>query len=101
MNREFMRQAQRFQARLAEAQEALANETVEASAGGGVVRVVVDGAMHLRSIHIAPEAIDPEDAGLLEDLVLAAINEALEHARELANNRLSALTGGLRIPGLM
>ena len=100
LNREMMKQAQRFQARLAEVQEALTKETVEASAGGGVVKVVVDGAQRMRSVHIAPEAVDPDDVAMLEDLILAATNEALEQAKELAASRLGAITGGLRIPGL-
>lgn len=101
MNRRLQREAQRLQAKLAEAQEALGNETVEATSGGGVVRVVVDGHQRVRSIHIEPEAIDPDERELLEDLVLAAMNEGLDKSRELAARRLGDIAGGLGIPGLI
>ena len=101
MNRKMRREAQRLQAKLAEAQEALGEATVEATSGGGVIRVVVDGHQRLRSISIDPEAVDPEEVDLLEDLVLAAVNEGLDKSRDLAANRLGAITGGLGLPGLM
>lgn len=100
MNRDILRQAQQLQARLAKAQEALGQETVEGSAGGGVVMVVVTGHQKVQSVKISPEAVDPEDITLLEDLVLAAINEALDKSRELAAQRLGNITGGMKIPGL-
>ena len=101
MNRDLMRQAQQLQARMVKMQEELGSETVEGTAGGGVVTVVVNGHQVLQSVKIQPEAVDPSDVEMLEDLVRAATNEALEKARELASQRMGALTGGLRIPGLM
>ena len=95
-----MRQAQQLQARMAKIQEDLGNETVEATAGGGVVTVVMNGHQVLKSIKIQPEAVDPDDVSMLEDLVMAATNEALEKARGLAAQRLAAITGGMKLPGL-
>jgi DNA-binding YbaB/EbfC family protein len=95
-----MRQVQKMQADMAKAQEDLANETVEASAGGGMVTVQVTGAIELKSIKIDPEAVDPKDVEMLEDLILAATNEALRSAQELANKKLGGVTSGLNIPGL-
>jgi DNA-binding YbaB/EbfC family protein len=100
MNKNILRQAQQMQAKLAKAQEELGNATVEASSGGGAVTVVVSGHQELRSIKISPEAVDPDDVEMLEDLVLTAINEGMEKARELASQQLGAITGGLNIPGL-
>jgi len=100
MNRDMMRQAQQLQARMAKIQEELGSEVVEGTAGGGVVTVVMNGHQVLHSIKIQPEAVDPEDVGMLEDLVTAAVNEALEKSRALAAQRLGALTGGFKIPGL-
>ena len=100
MNKAILRQAQQLQAKLAKAQEELGKATVEASAGGGVVKVVVTGQQKILSIKISPEAVDPKDVGMLEDLVLAAINEGLEKSRELAASRLSAITG-VNMPGLL
>jgi DNA-binding YbaB/EbfC family protein len=91
---------QEFQNRLAKIQEDLGNETVEASVGGGAVTVVMTGHQKLQSVKISPEAVDPEDVGTLEDLVLAAVNEASEKAKDLASKRLGALTGGMKIPGM-
>ncbi len=84
---------------MARVQEDLESATVEGSAGGGVVRAVVTGKMRLESIHIDPEAA-AEDVAMLEDLVAAAVNDALERAQEMAAARMGALTGGLNIPGL-
>jgi nucleoid-associated protein EbfC len=92
---QMLRQVQQMQADMAKAQEELAAEVVEASAGGGMVTVKVTGALEVREIRIDPEAIDPEDADMLQDLVLAAVNEALRSAQELAANRMGAATGGL------
>jgi nucleoid-associated protein EbfC len=92
---------QQLQARLAKMQEELGNETVEASVGGGAVKVVMTGHQKVVSVKISPDAVDPEDVGMLEDLILAALNEATDKSRELANQRLGALTGGMKIPGLM
>jgi DNA-binding YbaB/EbfC family protein len=95
-----MQQVQQMQAEMAKAQEQLANETVEASAGGGMVTVTANGAGEIQQIRIAPEAIDPEDPELLADTILAAVNEALRSANDLAQSRLGGLTGGLGLPGL-
>ena len=101
MNKHLLRQAQQLQQRLAKAQEALEQETVEASAGGGAVTVTVTGKQKVQSIKIDPAAVDPEDVTMLEDLVLAAVNEAMDKAQEVAAQRLGAITGGMKIPGLM
>ncbi|MEW6034865.1 MAG: YbaB/EbfC family nucleoid-associated protein [Chloroflexota bacterium] len=100
MNKNILRQAQELQTKLAKAQEELASETVEATAGGEMVKVVVDGHQNVRSIKISPEAIDPNDMSLLEDLVLAAVNEGLKKSQELVAKRLGSFTAGLKIPGL-
>ena len=97
---QLMKQAQQMQADMAKAQAELATETVEASAGGGLVTVQATGGGDLVSIKIDPKAIDPDDAELLEDLVLAAVNEALRSAQSLAQSKLGAMTGGLGLPGL-
>ena len=100
MNRNLIRQAQQLQARLAKAQQELEEMTVEGSAGGGVVRVVVSGKLAVQSVSIDPDAVDPDDVQMLEELVLAAVNEGLQKAQELAQQKMGALTGGLKIPGL-
>lgn len=100
MNRLFMKQAKELQAKLAKAQEELGNTTVEASAGGGAVTIVIDGQMGVHSVKISPDAVDPQDIELLEDLVLSAMNEAIKKSQDLAQERLGGLTGGLKIPGL-
>lgn len=96
-----MKQVQQAQAKMAQVQEELKSETVEASAGGGMVRVVMSGDLAVRSVHIDPAAVDPDDVELLEDMVAAAVNEASRAAQELAANRMAAVTGGMNIPGLM
>jgi nucleoid-associated protein EbfC len=99
-----LQQAAEMQEQMQKAQEELANETVEATAGGGVVRVTATGAGDIREIKIDPKAIDPEDPELLEDMVLAAVNEALRSAKSLAEAKLGGLAGGalggLGLPGL-
>lgn len=97
LNQNLMKQMQN---RLVKIQEELANETVEASAGGGVVKAVATGQQKIVSVEIDPSAVDPEDVEMLQDLVVVAVNEALTKAQELAAQRLSALTGGIKIPGL-
>ena len=99
---QLLKQAQQMQAEMAKAQEELKSETVEASAGGGMVKVTMTGDMQLREITISPDAIDPEDPELLQDMVTAAVNEALRSAQELAANRMGGITGGLGggLPGL-
>ena len=96
-----MKQVQEMQKQMVKAQEELANEEVEASAGGGMVTVKVSGDLKINSVKIDPGAVDPEDVEMLEDMVLAATNEALRSAQELASSKMSGLTGGLNIPGLM
>ncbi|HJX69592.1 MAG TPA: YbaB/EbfC family nucleoid-associated protein [Dehalococcoidia bacterium] len=101
MNKSFMRQAKELQAKLAKAQEELGNATLEVSTGGGAVTIVINGQQKVQSVKISPEAVDPQDIGLLEDLILTAMNEAIKKSQELAQSRLGELTGGLKIPGLM
>ena len=101
MNRDMLRQAQKLQERLAKAQQELADITVEGTAGGGAVTVVMTADQKLKSVKISPEAVSGGDAEMLEDLVMAAVNEGLQKAQEAASKHLSAVTGGLRIPGLM
>ncbi len=100
MNRKMMRQAQQLQQRMAKLEQELETETVEASAGGGMVTVVVTGKLAVQSVTIDPEVVSPEDVDMLEDLVLAAVNEGLGKAQQLAAQKMSAITGGLNIPGL-
>lgn len=94
-----MKQAQQMQAEMMKAQEQLKDETVEASAGGGMVKVVMGGDMTLREITIDPEAIDPEEAELLSEMVQAAVNEGIRAAQELASSKMGGITGGLGGPG--
>ena len=100
---QMLKQVQKMQADMMAAQDKLKDERVEASAGGGMVKVVVSGDLEVKEITIAPEAIDPDDPELLADLVLAAVNEGLRSAQELAATKLGGLTGGmgnLGLPGL-
>jgi DNA-binding YbaB/EbfC family protein len=94
-------QVMQLQEQMLEAQEALKDEQVSATAGGGVVTVVANGQQEIMSIKIDPEVVDPEDVEILQDMVLAGVNEALERSRALAAERMGALTGGLNIPGLI
>jgi DNA-binding YbaB/EbfC family protein len=95
-----MKQAQKMQAQIAKIQEELAQKTVEASAGGGMVSVVANGKQEIVSIKIEPEVVDPKDVEMLQDLVVAAVNEALRKAQEMIAEEMSKVTGGLQIPGL-
>ena len=97
---QMMKQVQKMQADMIKAQEALANETIEASAGGGMVTVTITGDLQVKDIVIAPDAIDPDDPELLQDMVLAAVNEAIRQAQELAATRMSGLTGGMDLGAL-
>jgi DNA-binding YbaB/EbfC family protein len=97
---QMMRQVQQMQADMASAQEALEQETVEGSAGGGMVRAVVNGSGVVQSVSISPEVVDPDDVEMLEDLVVAAVAEGLRLAQELAGERMGAITGGLDLGGL-
>lgn len=96
-----MKQVQKLQQDMAKAQEELAQEKIEASVGGGMVRVVISGQQEVLEIKISPEAVDPNDVQMLEDLILAAVKEAMRQAQDLAARKLGGLTGGLSIPGLM
>ena len=98
MNKNMMKQAQQLQARLAKAQEDLENEVVEASAGGGAVKVTVSGKLRIQSVEISDEAT--EEIDMLQDLIMAATNEAMDKANQLAQSKLNAITGGFKIPGL-
>jgi DNA-binding YbaB/EbfC family protein len=100
---QLLKQAQKMQQDMLEAQESLKDEVVEASAGGGMVTVQVTGDLNVKSIKIDPQAVDPEDVELLQDMVLAAVNEALRSAQELAESKLGGIAGGLGglgLPGL-
>jgi DNA-binding YbaB/EbfC family protein len=94
------RMAQQMQQQMARIQQELAETMVEGSAGGGVVRATVTGRQELVTVSIDPSAVDPGDVEMLQDLVVAAVNEALRASRELAESKLAAVTGGMRIPGL-
>ena len=98
--KQMMRQAQKMQKQLAEAQAEIAELTFEASAGGGMVQATAAGDMTIQSLEIAKEAVDPDDVEMLQDLVVAAVNEALRGMGELSEARLSAVTGGMNIPGM-
>ena len=100
VNRKMLRQAQKLQKDMLKMQEELENATVTSSAGGGAVKAVVSGKMRLESIAIDPDAVSPEDVEILQDLVLAAVNDGLEKAQDAASSRMSSLTGGLNLPGL-
>lgn len=99
-----MKQVQKMQADMARIQDELGEATVEASAGGGAVKVVMTGDLRVESVSLDPSAVDPEDVEMLQDLVAAAVNEALRSAQELASEKMSSVTGGIGgmgIPGLM
>ena len=96
----FVRQAQELQAKMAKAQQELSNLTLEASSGGGAVKVTINGQQEIQSIEISPEVVDPDDVEMLQDLILAAVREATAKSQEAAAQRLGGLTGGLKIPGL-
>ncbi len=100
MNKKMIRQAQEFQKQMTKLQEELEESTVEATVGGGMVTAVVSGKMRVESITIDPEVASAEDVELLQDMVMAATNQALEKAQEMASTRMGSLTGGLNIPGL-
>ena len=101
MDKSILRQAQQLQAKLAKAQEELGSMTVEATSGGGAVKVVMDGHQKVHSVEISPEVVESGDVELLQDLVMTAVNEAITKSKELVSKRLSSLTGGLNIPGLL
>jgi len=95
-----MKQAQKLQSQMLKLQEELADKTVESSSGGGMVKVIANGRQQIVSIQIEKEVVDPEDVEMLQDLVLAAANDALAKAQEMVSSEMGKLTGGLNIPGL-
>jgi DNA-binding YbaB/EbfC family protein len=95
-----MKQAQQFQAKMAKMQEELGEKTIEASAGGGMVTVVANGRQEIISINIETEVIDPDDAEMLQDLILAAVNDALSRAKNMVNEEMGKLTQGLNLPNV-
>lgn len=97
---QMMRQVQKMQADMARAQEEIAAAEVQASSGGGMVTVTMSGSLEVKSVRIEPGAIDPEDPDLLSDLVMAAVNEALRSAQQLASERMERVTGGLDLGSL-
>lgn len=100
MNKAMLKQAQQMQAKMMKAQEELEKTVFEASSGGGAVKAVVNGHQVLQSIKIDPEAVDPDDITMLEDMVMAAVSEAMDKAKEMAASQMQSLTGGMKIPGL-
>ena len=101
MNKDMLRQAQQLQAKLGKIQEELKTLTVQGSSGGGAVKVVANGHQEIQSVTIDKEVVKPEDVDMLQDLVLAAVKDAMEKSRGLASEKLGVLTGGMKIPGLM
>ncbi len=97
---DIMREAQKLQAEMQKLQEEARQKTVEASAGGGMVTVVANGGGEVLSIKIEKDVVNPDDVEMLQDLILAAVNEALKRAQQMVNQEMSKLTGGLQIPGL-
>lgn len=95
-----MKQAQQLQSKIMKLQEELAEKTVEASAGGGMVKVQVNGKQQIVALEIEKEVVDPDDVEMLQDLILAAVNEALTKSQEMVSSEMSKLTGGMNIPGL-
>jgi DNA-binding YbaB/EbfC family protein len=96
-----MKQAQKLQKKMLKVQEELAEKTVEASAGGGMVKVVANGKQQIKLIHIEKEVVDPDDVEMLQDLIVAAVNDALTKSQDMVSSEMSKLTGGLNIPGMM
>lgn len=96
-----MKQAQKLQSKMAKLQEEMADKTVESTAGGGMVKVVANGRQQIVTIQIEKEVVDPDDVEMLQDLIIAAINDALARSQEMVTGEMSKLTGGLNIPGLM
>ena len=96
-----MKQAQQLQSRMLKLQEELAEKTVETTSGGGMVKVIANGKQQVVSIQIEKEVVDPDDLEMLQDLILAAINDALIKSQEMVSGEMSKLTGGMNIPGLM
>ncbi len=97
---DIMKQAQKMQAKMAEIQEELADKVVESTSGGGMVKVLANGRQEILSIQIEPDVVDPEDVEMLQDLVVAAVNDALRKSQEMMAEEMKKLTGGMSIPGL-
>lgn len=95
-----MKQAQKLQAKMLRLQDELAAKTVESAAGGGMVKVVANGKQQIVAIQIEKEVVDPEDVDMLQDLILAAVNDALTQSQEMVSTEMAKLTGGMNIPGL-
>jgi DNA-binding YbaB/EbfC family protein len=98
---DMMKQAQKLQARMLKMQEELAEKTVESAVGGGMIKVVANGRQQIVSIRIEKEVVNPEDVDMLQDLMLAAVNDALARSQEMVSSEMGKLTGGLKLPGLM
>jgi hypothetical protein len=96
-----MKQAQKMQAKIMKIQEEMGERSVEAASGGGMVTVTANGKQEILSIRIEPEVVDPEDVEMLQDLVAAAVNEALKKAQEMMAEEMAKVTGGMNLPGLM
>lgn len=96
-----MKQAQKLQSKMLKLQEEMAEKTVETSSGGGMVKIVANGKQQIISIEIEKEVVDPDDVEMLQDLVLAAVNDALLKSQEMVSGEMGKLTGGMNIPGLM
>jgi len=96
-----MKQAQQLQTKMMKMQDELAGRTVEATAGGGMIKVVANGKQQVESITIEQEVVDPDDVEMLQDLILAAVNDALNRSQEMVSGEMSKLTGGMNIPGMM
>ncbi len=97
---DIMKQAQQMQKKMLQVQEELAHRTVEATVGGGMVTVTVNGKNEVLQVKVEPQVVDPDDVEMLEDLIVAGVNEALRKAQEMASDEMGKLTGGLKIPGL-
>lgn len=95
-----MKQVQKMQQDMAKLQEEIALKTVEATAGGGMVTVVANGKQEIQKVEIKPEAVDPDDVEMLQDLIMAAVNEAIRKSQDMVASEMSKITGGLKIPGL-
>ncbi|MDF1592312.1 MAG: YbaB/EbfC family nucleoid-associated protein [Desulfobacterales bacterium] len=96
-----MKQAQKLQTQMMRLQEEMADKTVETTAGGGMIKVIANGRQQILSIQIEKEVVNPEDVEMLQDLMIAAVNDALQKSQEMVSAEMSKLTGGLNIPGLM
>ena len=96
-----MKQAQKLQSKMLKLQEELANQTVEASAGGGMVKVTANGRQQIMAITIEKEVVDPDDVEMLQDLIMAAVNDALNKSQEMVSQEMGKITGGFNLPGMM